>query len=185
MHIPAIIQSSLPQNRVSACCTAIGMMRTPNTRLIGDESERRGEFCRHDRYRRKAATGTRSGQKEPELERLAGKRKKREFFHQIIPLLRSLKSYIKRHLRVAYLTLHIRTQVAKSGDILDEVILYVYNNYSRKPEDLTLEQWLYQTANRKLKNYISKQKSKEKRRTAQKGCRGRGTQHAGRNAHHC
>ena len=105
-------------------------------------------------------------QKEPELERLAGEKKEREFFDEIIPLLRSLKSYIKRRLRIAYLTLQIRTQVATSGDILDEVILYVYSNYSRKPEDLTLEQWLYQTANRKLKNYISKQKSREKRRTS-------------------
>jgi RNA polymerase sigma factor (sigma-70 family) len=102
--------------------------------------------------------------KEVELRRLAAERNREEFFKQILPFLQPLKTYIKRQLRYAYLTLQVRTPVVTSGDILDEVILKAYEDFARKPEDLTLEQWLYQIANKKVKNYISRQKSKEKRR---------------------
>ena len=44
----------------------------------------------------------------------------------------------------------IRTPLCTSGGILDEVILRAYENYSRKPQALTLEQWLYQTTNEVL-----------------------------------
>lgn len=105
-------------------------------------------------------------QKEPELQRLAAEKNREEFFRQILPLLRPLQSYIKRRLRIAYDELEIRTPVATSGDILDEVVLEAYNEYAHKPQNLTLEQWLYQIANRKLDNYLSKQKKREKRRTS-------------------
>src|SRR3984885_12780261 len=49
--------------------------------------------------------------KEAELGRLAAQQNKEEFFNQITPLLQPLRSYIKRRLRVAYLTLQIRTPV--------------------------------------------------------------------------
>jgi RNA polymerase sigma factor (sigma-70 family) len=102
--------------------------------------------------------------KEGEFQRLAAEHSKQEFFKQITPLLQSLKSYIKRQLRIAYLTLRIRTPVDTSGDILDEVVLEAYENYGSKPADLTLEQWLYQIANEKLERYVSKRKSLESRR---------------------
>ena len=102
-------------------------------------------------------------QKEPALQRLAAEGNKEEFFHQIIPLLRPLKAYIKRSLRIAYLTRQIRTPLATSGDIVDEAVLEAYQNYMHKPQELTLEQWLYQIASRKLESYISNQKSKEAR----------------------
>ena len=105
-------------------------------------------------------------QKEPELQRLAAEKNKKEFFRQILPLLRPLQSYIKRRLRIAYDELEIRTPVATSGDILDEVVLEAYNEYANQPQNLSLEQWLYQIANRKLDNYLSKQKKREKRRAS-------------------
>jgi RNA polymerase sigma factor (sigma-70 family) len=101
--------------------------------------------------------------KEPELRRLAAERNREEFFHQIVPLLGALKGYIKRRLRIAYLTSQIRTPVNTSGDILDETVLQAYRDYVRRPRELSLEQWLYQIANRKLERYISKQKSREAR----------------------
>ena len=101
---------------------------------------------------------------EPELGRLASEHKNVEFFKRILPLLSGLQSYIKRRLRIAYLTQEIRTPIATSGDILDEVVVEAYERYAERPTDMTLDQWLYQIANEKLQNYISKQKSKEKRR---------------------
>lgn len=103
-------------------------------------------------------------QKEPELQRLASQGKKDEFFRQVVPLLQSLKFYLKRRLRVAYLSGEIRTGVATSGDILDDVVLEAHQDYAEKPPDLTLEQWLYQIANRKLDRFIDKQVKTDRRR---------------------
>jgi RNA polymerase sigma factor (sigma-70 family) len=103
-------------------------------------------------------------QKEAELKGLASEGKKEEFFNQITPLLGPLKSYIKRRLRIAYLDLEIRTPVYTSGDILDQVVLRAYENYAKKPENLTLEQWLYQIANEEVEKYLRKRKSIDKRR---------------------
>lgn len=77
-------------------------------------------------------------QKEPELQRLASQGKKDEFFRRIVPLLESLDSYIKRYLRIAYLSEELRTPHDTSGDILD-VVLQAYQEYEKKPTDLTLE----------------------------------------------
>jgi hypothetical protein len=77
--------------------------------------------------------GRRLRQKEPELQRLAAEKNKQEFFNELLPLLGSLKSYIKRRLRIAHLNSEIRTAAVTSGDIVDDVILHAYENYSRKP----------------------------------------------------
>ena len=97
------------------------------------------------------------------LGELAAEQKKEEFFQRITPLLQPLKSYIKRRLRVAYLSMQIRTPVYTSGDLLHEVLLKAYDNYSKKPETLTLEEWLYQIANERLEKYIRKRTAKEAR----------------------
>jgi RNA polymerase sigma factor (sigma-70 family) len=89
---------------------------------------------------------------------------KQEFFHEIIPLLSPLKTYIKRRLRIAYLDLQIRTPVYTSDDILDRVVLRAYDSYEKKPPDLTLEQWLYRIANEILENYLRKRHSTDARR---------------------
>ena len=90
--------------------------------------------------------------KEAALQKLASAGRGHEFFAQILPLLDSLKSYIKRRLKIAYLSLEITTPVYTSDDILDTAILRAYKNYARKPKELTLEQWLYQIANDILEN---------------------------------
>jgi len=97
------------------------------------------------------------------LGRLAAQQNKEEFFQQITPFLQPLRSYIKRRLRIAYLTLQIHTPVQTSGDILDEVLLRAYDNYSKKPETLTLEEWLYQIVNERLEKYLGKRMATEKR----------------------
>jgi RNA polymerase sigma factor (sigma-70 family) len=103
-------------------------------------------------------------QKAAQLQTLASEGKKEEFLNQITPILVPLKSYIKRRLRIAYLDLEIRTPVYTSGDILDQVILRAYENFAKKSENLTLEQWLYQIANEEVEKYLRKQKSIDKRR---------------------
>jgi RNA polymerase sigma factor (sigma-70 family) len=103
-------------------------------------------------------------QREAKLRRLADQRSKQEFFQQIVPLLQPLKDYIKRRLRIAYLELQIRVPVYTSGDILDKVVLKAYENYSQKPQSLTLEQWLYQLANEKLDRYIEERRHTDARR---------------------
>lgn len=124
------------------------------------ETKDRGEErIKEKRQRREALRRS-----EPELGRLASEHKNVEFFKKILPLLRPLQSYIKRRLRIAYLTQEIRTPIATSGDILDEVVVEAYERYAERPTDMTLDQWLYQIANEKLQNCISRQKSKEKRR---------------------
>lgn len=104
---------------------------------------------------------------EAELRTLAGQGKREEFFKRIVPLIGPLREHIKRRLRVACLDMKIRTPLYTSGDILDEVILRAYENYSRKPQALTLEQWLYQTANEVLESYVNKRSSIDARRKSQ------------------
>jgi RNA polymerase sigma factor (sigma-70 family) len=116
----------------------------------------------------RAAERERQGQwlraKESNFARLAREHKREEFFQQITPLLGPLKSYIKRRLRVAYLDQRIRSQVYTSSDILDETVLRAYENYQLKPNDLTLEQWLYRLANEVLDQYIRRQEFRDAHR---------------------
>lgn len=104
------------------------------------------------------------GKKEAELGRLAAQQDKEEFLNQITPLLQPLRSYIKCRLRIAYLTLQIRTPVYSSGDLLDQVVLRAYESYGNKPANLTLEEWLYQLSNKAVDKYISRRKAQEARR---------------------
>jgi RNA polymerase sigma factor (sigma-70 family) len=102
--------------------------------------------------------------REDDLRRTVAEKKKVEFFQQSTPLLDSLKSYIKRRLRVAYLEQQIQTPVYTTGDILDQVLLRAYTNYEHKPSNLTLEQWFYRIANEVLENYLHRQASRDARR---------------------
>ena len=101
---------------------------------------------------------------EAELGRLAAQQDKEEFLNQITPHLKPLRSYIKRRLRIAYLTLQIRTPVYSSGDLLNRVIVRAYENYEKKPANLTLDEWLYQLANRVVDAYIARRKAQDARR---------------------
>lgn len=96
--------------------------------------------------------------KEEELGRLADLQKREEFFQQILPLLEPLKDYVKRRLRIAYLDMALRTPVETTGDILDRVLLKAYEDFRKKPADLSLEQWLYQLTDRFLQSYIQRRK---------------------------
>jgi RNA polymerase sigma factor (sigma-70 family) len=102
-------------------------------------------------------------EREAELRELASQGKQDEFFREIIPLLKPLRSYIKRRLRIAYLTQQMRTPVIGSGDVLDDVVLKAYEKFNRKPKRLTLQQWLYRLANEELNRYVSKRTSTEER----------------------
>lgn len=93
---------------------------------------------KHDIGTRSHTAGRRSvqeqtlGQTEPELRRLASEGKKDEFFGRIVPLLQRLKSFIERRLRIAHLSEEIRTPVATSEDILDDVVLKAYQSGIRE-----------------------------------------------------
>jgi RNA polymerase sigma factor (sigma-70 family) len=101
---------------------------------------------------------------EEDLRRLADRHERQEFFQQILPLLDPLKDYVRRRLRIAYLELAVRTPAETTGDILGRVILMAYRDFGRKPADLSLEQWLYQLADRVLMSYIQSRKRIEMRR---------------------
>jgi RNA polymerase sigma factor (sigma-70 family) len=77
-----------------------------------------------------------------------------------------LRRYIKRRLRAAYLDQRIRTEVATSGDLLDSALREAFEELARKPENLSLEEWLYQIANRKVERYIARLEALEKRRSS-------------------
>lgn len=100
---------------------------------------------------------------EAKLQQLAQEKNKPDFFNELVPLLKPLQFYIRRRLRIAYLTQQITKPLATSGDILDRVILSAYENYSHKPDDLALEAWLYQITNKELRSYLSKEQFREKR----------------------
>jgi RNA polymerase sigma factor (sigma-70 family) len=116
----------------------------------------------------RAEQGEGLGKKEAALGKLVAQQNREEFFHQITPLLQPLKSYIKRRLRVAYLEQEIRTPVYTSADLLDRVIFRAYENYPKKPASLTLEEWLYQLANRIVDAYLSRRKKQDARRRSLK-----------------
>jgi RNA polymerase sigma factor (sigma-70 family) len=105
-------------------------------------------------------------QEQTKVAKLVDAKNKKEFFKQLLPLLKSLRSYNERRLRLAYLSAQIRTPVYTSGDFLDEVVLQVYEHYDKKPENLSLEEWLYQLANERLEKYLAKRKAAEKKRKA-------------------
>ena len=113
--------------------------------------------------RERARQGKELREREGGLGRLVAQQNKEEFFQQITPFLGPLKSYIQRRLRIAYLTLQVRTPVYTSGDILDEVLLRAYENYGKKPETLTLEEWLYQMVNERLEKYLRRRMATEAR----------------------
>lgn len=117
-----------------------------------------------ERNTRREQQGQQLRQKEAELARLASQGKEKEFFQQITPLLGPLKDYIKRRLRVAYLEMEVRTPVYTTGDLLDQVTFRAYEDFERKPKDLSLEQWLYRLANQVVDSYIKKRRSTEARR---------------------
>jgi RNA polymerase sigma factor (sigma-70 family) len=102
--------------------------------------------------------------KEEELGRLADLHKQENFFQQILPLVEPLKDYVKRRLRIAYLDMDVRTPVETTGDILDRVLLKAYEDFRKKPADLSLEQWLYQLSDRVLQSYIQRRKRIDARR---------------------
>ena len=116
------------------------------------------------RSRRRKQQAKALRQKEAALGELASKGKKEEFLKQLASLLPPLIGYIKRRLRAAYLSLDVRTPAETTGDIVDRVLFTAYENYDKKPPDLTLEQWLYQLANQTLGGWVRKRKSIETRR---------------------
>jgi RNA polymerase sigma factor (sigma-70 family) len=119
---------------------------------------------RNELWVRRTRQATALRDNEAALQELASAGRKREFFAQVLPLLDSLKSYIKRRLRVAYLSLDITTPIYTSDDILNAAILKAYKEYARKPKELTLEQWLYQIANDILDRYIHRRHATDRRR---------------------
>jgi hypothetical protein len=70
---------------------------------------------------------------------------------------------MKRRLRAAYLDQRIRTEVVTSGDLLGSALREAVEELARKPENLSLEEWLYQIANRKVESYIRRREALEKR----------------------
>jgi RNA polymerase sigma factor (sigma-70 family) len=105
-------------------------------------------------------------QKEPELRRLSSEQNWEELFKQVLPFLGPLRRYMKRRLRAAYLDQRIRTEVATSGDLLDSALREAFEELARKPENLSLEEWLYQIANRKVESYITRREALETRRSS-------------------
>jgi RNA polymerase sigma factor (sigma-70 family) len=116
------------------------------------------------RVRRRERQGKALQEKEADFRTLASQEKKQEFFKQIIPLLSPLKTYIDRRLRIAELTLLVRTPIYTSGDILDGVVLQAYEAFDKRPDNLSLEEWLYRLTHHALDKYLHERQSAEARR---------------------
>jgi len=86
------------------------------------------------RRAREEVLGHKLGHKEEELRKLASEGKWDEFFREIIPLLKPLRSYFKRRLRGARLTQRANIPVLSSVDMLDDLVLEAYEKFNRKPE---------------------------------------------------
>jgi len=167
MLMRADIRSLPPPNRGSVGSIATRMTRLHSTSRV------RTRFLKSDGSigANHESSGTRRrareevlGHKEEELRKLASEGNRDEFFREIIPLLKPLRSYIKRRLRGAGLTQRANIPVLSSVDMLDDVVLEAYEKFNRKPKRLTLEQWLYRLVNEELDRYVSKGRPTEKRR---------------------
>jgi RNA polymerase sigma factor (sigma-70 family) len=119
---------------------------------------------RNDLWVRRTRQATALLDQEAALQELSWAGRKREFFAQVLPLLDSLKACIRRRRKVAHLSLGITTPVYSGDDILNAAILKAYQEYARKPKELTLEQWLYQIANDILDRYIDRRHARGRRR---------------------
>jgi len=113
---------------------------------------------------RRLEQGARLRDSEPDLQRLALRSQRNDFFERVIPLLGPLREYIERRFRIAYLSQLLAEAAYTSGDLLDEVVLEAYRNFHKKPRDLSLEQWLYRMANEKLERYFKLTFGRDRRR---------------------
>lgn len=101
---------------------------------------------------------------EPNLLRNSADRNREDFFQQIVPHIQPLKNYIRRRLKIAYLLAQIQTPTETTGDLVDEIILEAYNNIENRPKNLSLEEWLYQIANRVVETYIKRAEQRDRKR---------------------
>jgi DNA-directed RNA polymerase specialized sigma24 family protein len=81
-------------------------------------------------------------------------REREEFFDRIMKHLNPLRNYIKRRLRLAHATGAIETNLYRTDDILDEVLLRGYNTSARMSSRFSIEEWLYLTANKILEELL-------------------------------
>jgi RNA polymerase sigma factor (sigma-70 family) len=113
---------------------------------------------------RRSKQGEQLRSNEADLRQLASQGNKQQFLQRIIPLLGSLREYIKRRFRIAYLERLITETAFTSNDILDEVVLEAFQKFDNKPKDLSLEQWLYRLANEKIEAYFKRTSARARRR---------------------
>lgn len=93
---------------------------------------------------------------------------KAEFFEEIKPLLGALRGYIKRRLIMAQADGEIRTPLFNSNDLLDDTLLRAHEDFEKKPQDLTLDQWLYRIANKVIADYIRDRKADARRQSLER-----------------
>jgi RNA polymerase sigma factor (sigma-70 family) len=103
---------------------------------------------------------------ETQLRSLAAKRQQRDFFELVVPKLGPLRAYLKRRLRIAYVWGVIRPGLLNSQDLLDEVVVEAYERFAAKPQNLSLEEWLYQIANKVLDKYLKETEFEQKNRVS-------------------
>gem|GEM_PF-4747355 len=137
----ADIRSLPPPNRGSVGSIATRMTRLHSTSRVRTrilKSDGTGganhESSGTTRRAREEVLGHKLGHKEEELRKLASEGKWDEFFREIIPLLKPLRSYFKRRLRGARLTQRANIPVLSSVDMLDDLVLEAYEKFNRKPE---------------------------------------------------
>jgi RNA polymerase sigma factor (sigma-70 family) len=113
---------------------------------------------------RRLEQGARLRDSESDLQELASRGQRNDFFERVMPLLSPLREYIERRFRIAYLSQLLAETAYTSGDLLDEVVFEAYRNFPKKPKDLSLEQWLYRMANEKLDRYFKRMFARNRRR---------------------
>jgi RNA polymerase sigma factor (sigma-70 family) len=113
---------------------------------------------------RRLEQGARLRDSESDLQRMASRGQRNDFFERVMPLLGALREYIERRFRIAYLSQLLAEAAYTSDDLLDEVVLEAYRNYEKKPQGLSLEQWLYRMANEKLDRYFQRMFRRDRHR---------------------
>jgi len=117
------------------------------------EIRRHRELVRKDYlFRRKRYRARELGAAEPYLRKDVEQEKREAFFDLLRPLLRRVRKYAERELRILELEGTVSQGEITANDLVDEVIATAWERFPEKPSEKPLEVWLVQLLHEKLKD---------------------------------
>ncbi|MBI4276377.1 HPF/RaiA family ribosome-associated protein [Candidatus Uhrbacteria bacterium] len=79
---------------------------------------------------------------------------KAAFAERLLPLLAGLRRHVEREIGYAVMTGDLTPDAITADDVIDDAIVRLHGELDDRPDDLTLEQWSYQTVLALLKERI-------------------------------